>query len=200
MSARSPPPARSVISISASKELGGAITPASLRGSIASRRQSPLLRRRTRPRKRARSLEPEIRAEPQHVRPDFVRYAGDRVVLCPQVEVQIFGLDRPAARQSDFQAGAGGPADRAVTFRYPGQLGLPTTVSQAAGAVEQNVVERVAGAPAQGAEPRIGEFERTHIVGSAGQLQIGLAAEHDAAPLPVKAGLRAAGHTRRRKV
>src|SRR5262249_54235346 len=102
-----------------------------------------------------RALESEIRAEPQDVCGDLVRDAGDRVILRAEVEVQIFGLDRPAACQSHFQAGAGGPADRAMAFRNSRQLGLAAAISQAAGAVEQDVVERIAGAPAQGAEPWI---------------------------------------------
>src|ERR1700727_3299757 len=80
-----------------------------------------------------------------------------------------------------------------ATERLPAQLPKGET----GGAVEQDIVEGVTGAAANGAKPGVGEFPRRKRVGSAVALKVAFNTEHPGAILPVVAGLHAANEAGR---
>src|SRR3984885_6081711 len=80
-----------------------------------------------------------------------------------------------------------------TTERLPAQLPKGET----RGAVEQDIVEGVTGAAANGAKPGVGELPRRKRIGSAVALKVAFNAEHPGAGLPVVTGLRPANETGR---
>src|SRR6202035_4230311 len=67
---------------------------------------------------------------------------------------------------------------------------------QTRGAIEQDVVERVAGPAAYRAEPRIGELPGRECIGGAGGLDVAFDAEHPRPGLPIVAALHSAHESR----
>src|SRR3990170_8424157 len=128
--------------------------------------------------------------------PVTVRRAGDGEVAVGKIDVEIFDLGAPVLGEAEFGAGAQGPARGGVRFRKPESLAAQFAERQTAGAVEEDVVEGVAGAAAHGAEPWIGEFPGCEGIVGAGKLDVAFKAEHPGAGLPVVAGLHAARQTR----
>src|SRR6476660_3798062 len=77
--------------------------------------------------------------------PVAVRHAGDGEVVVRKIDIEIFDLGAPVRGEAEFGAHARGPARRGVRFRQPECLAAQLAESQTAGAVEQDVAERIAG-------------------------------------------------------
>src|SRR5579862_1120346 len=101
-----------------------------------------------------------IDAEAEDVRLQPVVHAGDGEGAVAEIHVEVFDLGRPVGGKADFHAEAAGPAEFGLGFVEPGDLAVQIAVSQAEGAVDQDIVHGKAGAGPQRAEPRIGEFPR----------------------------------------
>src|ERR1700730_15179270 len=82
-----------------------------------------------------------------------VRQPGAGEVLVGEIDVEIFDLGAPVRGEAESGADTGGPARGGVGFRQAEGLGAQFAERQTAGAVEQNIVEGIAGAAAQRAEP-----------------------------------------------
>src|SRR5438552_7085029 len=82
-------------------------------------------------------------------------------------------------------------------FRQAESGGAQFAEGEAAGAVEQHVAERIAGAAAHRAEPGVCELPRRERIVGARCLDVTLDAEYPGTLLPIVAGLDAAGETRR---
>src|SRR5690606_34172938 len=103
-----------------------------------------------------------VEAESDQVAVEAVIGAGHGVGTTGEAHVDVFGLPRPVLRERVFGAGADCPADMAAVLFQRVELSLKPTESQTAGCVKQQIVPgRNADAPAQGAEPRIGELPRS---------------------------------------
>src|SRR5664279_4252876 len=94
-----------------------------------------------------------VDAEAQDVGAVAIVHAGDRKPAIRQVHVQIFAFDRPGWRDAIFRADAAGPARHDVALDRAAGLALQVAIGEAERAVDQEIIEGVAGAPAQGAEP-----------------------------------------------
>src|SRR5262249_53839444 len=101
--------------------------------------------------------EPVVDTEPQDARLESVAGSGQHVTLVRQIDVEIFGLGRPVRGEADLKASARGPADMGAGLGEPVEFDLTAAEGKADRAVEQDVIERDAGASAHGAEPRIGK-------------------------------------------
>src|SRR5262249_52547846 len=137
--------------------------------------------------------EPVAETEPQHARLEAVADAGQPEGPVREVDEQVLDPRRPGRGEPDLHAAAGSPSGMGLVFRASADLGAAAAEREAERRINQNVVEPVARAPAQRAEPGVREFPRRKRVVCARQRQIGFAAEHEPAVLPVVAALQPAG-------
>src|ERR1700751_2919789 len=114
-----------------------------------------------------------------------------------QIDIEIFDLGGPVLRDAEFDADASGPARSGMGLRQAEGLSGQLAKGEACGAVEQDVVEGVAGTATQRAEPGVGEFPGREGVVGAAQLDVALDAEHPTSALPIVTRLSPADETRR---
>src|SRR6266480_774695 len=143
-----------------------------------------------------------VEAGAQRSEPGAVGYAGTGEIAVGEIDVEIFDLGGPVVGKAVFDADACGPARVDVALREMAEcLGPQFAECQAAGAIDQEIVENIARPAAHRAEPRIGELPGREGIIGAGSLDVAFEAEHPRTQrttrLPVVAGLNAADETRR---
>src|SRR5229473_3289129 len=99
-----------------------------------------------------------VHAGAQHSELVTVRHAGDGETAVRKTDVEIFDLGAPVRGEAEFGADARGPTGVGVGFRQAEGLAAQFAERQTAGAVDQDVVERIADPAAHRAEPRVREF------------------------------------------
>src|ERR1700694_1844883 len=122
---------------------------------------------------------------------------GDREAAVGEIHIEIFDLGAPVRGKPELRTGARGPARVGAGLREAKGLAAQFAERQTGGAIEQDIVERIAGAATQGAEPRVREFPGRESVFRAGGLDVAFDAENPQTGLPVVASLRAARQARR---
>src|SRR5579862_10003017 len=81
--------------------------------------------------------------------------AAGAAIEAAEIDVEVFGLGAPVARQREFDAAAHGPARiGGAAARQAGRGGADVARRKAAGDVGQETIECVAGAAAHRGEPR----------------------------------------------
>src|SRR5882724_12595367 len=145
-------------------------------------------------------LDSEVIIDAGAQRPEMVTvgYAGDGEVGARQIDVEIFDLGAPARSEAEFGADTRGPARIGVGFRQAECLAAQFAERQTPGAIQQNVVERIADPAAHRAEPWIRKLPGRKCLVGAGNLDVAFDAEHPRLiQSPIVAALHAAHKTRR---
>src|SRR5262245_6763336 len=138
-----------------------------------------------------------VQTKSQVARLQTIVHPGDRKGTAAEIHIEIFNLRRPARRKAILQAETAGPTNESFAVVETAQFRFEAAVGKTGGCVEQDVVDRETCAAAKSAKPGIGELVGGKcIVGCAG-LDIGFAAEHELANLPVVSNLAAAGDAAR---
>src|SRR4051794_10950025 len=132
-----------------------------------------------------------VHAGPNDARVVSVCCARDGEAAVGEVDIEVFDLGAPVRSKAELGASPQGPARSDMGFRQSEGLGPQLAEGQSAGAVEQDIVERVAGAATDRAKPGIGELPgREGIVGTS-HLNVTLDTEHPGpSSLPIVARLR----------
>src|SRR5271165_3724131 len=175
--------------------LFGPLAHSSLRSTPSPQARSPVSARERAP------SEPVVQAEAHNARLDPGVHVAESVIGRREIDEQILGAGAQVPREPDLNAGADRPAAENVVLGETEIVQLAFAVGQAAGPIEENVVQRIAETRPHRAEPGIGEFVRGKgAVVRAGELEVGFAAYHDLAELPVVATLHAARDAARLQV
>src|SRR5689334_19840285 len=126
-----------------------------------------------------------------------VRRARHDEVVVGQIDIEIFDLGAPILIKGHLGAGAERPARVGMGFRQTEGGGAQFAEGDTAGAEEQDVAERVAGATPNRAEPGVGEFPRREGIVGAGYLDVAFEAEHKWSVVEIITRLHAADETGR---
>src|SRR4029079_988639 len=126
-----------------------------------------------------------------------VVHAGDRVGAACEIHVEVLKLRGPVLGEAILDARAGGPTDQSLILFETEELALEFTVGEATCSVQHHVIDGVADAGAQCAEPGIRKLVRSEgIVGGAG-LNVRFETEHKLAYLQIVAELTTASDAAR---
>src|SRR5579871_1437466 len=86
--------------------------------------------------------------------------SGDQEIAVVEIDKEVLDLGAPAWRETEFGAHSRRPAGVGMALRQPERLAAQLAEGETGGAIEQDVVDGVTGAPAHRAEPWIGELPR----------------------------------------
>src|SRR6516165_10175189 len=117
---------------------------------------------------------------------------SQRVSLAGEIDKEVFGLDGPIWSEAHLNAGARRPADMKMALGVADDVDMAAPICEPQRAVEQDVVEGEATAPAHRPEPRIGELVIGKRVTRTGQLEITFPARHKLPELPIVSALETA--------
>src|SRR5262249_51747373 len=123
---------------------------------------------------------------------------GQHVGFVAQANEEVFGPRRPMRREPDLDPAATGPANMGLSLAQAWDVELACPVGQAGRRVDEDVVERVSGAPAHRAEPRIGKLVGREPALRTRGLDAGFPPECDWPGPPLVSGLCAGGDPTRR--